>query len=477
MEHSWARRTIVAVIALGTICRVAQYLSDQSFWGDEAYLILNVRAKSAWQLAGAMKMTVDGRTIPPQMAPPLYLLWLKACVWMLGDNEFAWRLPALLCGIAALPLVALVAWRVLLPWGAALATAWVTLCQKLVVHSVMVKQYSGDVACALLLTLIAVSRGPAVRRLAVLALLTTLIVWLSTPAVLVFAGSAVALYPEIRRESNMPRTFWLLCWAPVAVSFLLLKHFSLDRQDDAVFHAFWATYLLDWRHPLGWAWWLFHQTFSLCDYPYEPWGVLILLLVAAGMRRIGQAKVMMAPVIVTLMAGMLDRYPFGGSRVDLFLVPTVLILAASGIQRMTVILSAKSRWLAYVLAAIPTVSGVIQSSYHLFRPYVTTQLRPVLQWAQPRVRPGDTLVFVGPNTWPVCFVYWPHPPSQPVIINENQACHPTGRFWCICEFAPGEFARKRKPVIQRIAAGETPIDSYIGEGGAAFLFDRSDTLR
>ncbi|HTW94691.1 MAG TPA: hypothetical protein VMD30_07865 [Tepidisphaeraceae bacterium] len=477
MENCWARRTIVAVIALGTVCRVAQYFSDPSFWGDEAYLILNVRAKSAGELAGPMKIVIDGLAIPPQMAPPLYLLWLKACVHVFGDNEYAWRLPALLCGIVALPLAALIAWRVLLPWGAALATTWIALCVKLIEHSVLVKQYSGDVACTLLLLLVAVSRGSAMRRLGIVALLTAPLLWLATPSVLVFAGIAVALLPEIRRESKRPWLGWLICCIAVAISFLLLKRVSLDRQDDQRLHSFWAASMLDWRHPLIWSWWLFRQTFSLCNYAYEPWGIMILLLAAAGMRRVRFAKVLMAPIVVTLLAAMFDRYPFGGARVDLFLVPTILILAAAGIQRMAVILNKPNRCLAFVLAAIPTISGLGQSSYHLVHPYLTSQLRPVLEWVRPRVRPDDTLVLVGPNTWPVCYVYWPQPPSRPMIVGVNEPCHPRGRFWCICEYAPGEFAKKRQTVINRISAGLAPLESYVGEGGAAFLFDREEALR
>jgi len=37
---------VLIAVSLGVTCRLAQYLARRSFWQDEAYVILNLRAKS-----------------------------------------------------------------------------------------------------------------------------------------------------------------------------------------------------------------------------------------------------------------------------------------------------------------------------------------------------------------------------------------------------------------------------------------------
>jgi len=64
-----------------------------------------------------------------------------------------------------------------------------------------------------------------------------------------------------------------------------------------------------------------------------------------------------------------------------------------------------------------------------------------------------------------------------VIVNDGDDAVVGGRFWCVCEYAPGEYEKKRKPTVERVAAGAKEEDSYYGEGGAAILFDRGEPLR
>ncbi|HZK80019.1 MAG TPA: hypothetical protein VFC46_03110, partial [Humisphaera sp.] len=73
----------VVLICLGAIFRLRQYLACTSFWGDEAFVVMNVRLHSPVQLLG--KLNWD------QAAPPLFLWTLKAISTVFGQGEYAMR--------------------------------------------------------------------------------------------------------------------------------------------------------------------------------------------------------------------------------------------------------------------------------------------------------------------------------------------------------------------------------------------------
>src|SRR5689334_5130427 len=63
---------VIFAIFIGVVARVGQYASRRSFWHDEAFLILNLRAKTVAQLSGPL----DARPTQPQAAPPVFL-WIE----------------------------------------------------------------------------------------------------------------------------------------------------------------------------------------------------------------------------------------------------------------------------------------------------------------------------------------------------------------------------------------------------------------
>jgi 4-amino-4-deoxy-L-arabinose transferase-like glycosyltransferase len=209
-------------------------------------------------------------------------------------------------------------------------------------------------------------------------------------------------------------------------------------------------------------------------------GAIVLALALLGVarwRRQGKgqlAAVLILPMAVTLLASILHRYPFGGSRVDLFLVPAVLLLAAAGLSELAGRLPAPRRNWAWAAAAPLLISGASQATYHLFAPRCTSHLRPAVRFVQNHYQDGDTIVLAGSETPQIFYTYWPRPPCKVVILPDRQTVPLTGRFWCVCEFAPGEFAKKRKPTIDLESAGAAAIadESYLGRGGAAMLFVR-----
>ena len=120
------------------------------------------------------------------------------------------------------------------------------------------------------------------------------------------------------------------------------------------------------------------------------------------------------------------------------------------------------------------LSGLIQAGYHLYLPRCSSHLRPALNFVRSHYQPNDTIVLTGGATWPVFYTYWPNPPVPVIVLSDGQTTTVTGRFWCLCEFAPGEYQKKRKPNIDLVAAGATAVagNQYLGKGGVVMLFQK-----
>ena len=182
------RTLVFAAVAAGILCRTVQYLAHPSLWHDEALLVLNIMDRT---YAGLARPLDYG-----QAAPPLFLWAERALLLHAGFSEYALRIVPLLSGIGALLLFALLACRLLPQAVAPWAVAWFALCGKLVWHSAEVKQYSGDVLAATLLTFLVVGRrraGSDATRLLTVAFLAAVAIWFSFPAIFVFGAASLML--------------------------------------------------------------------------------------------------------------------------------------------------------------------------------------------------------------------------------------------------------------------------------------------
>src|SRR4051812_38120600 len=117
---------LLAIVLAGVICRVAQYIARPSFWHDEALVVLNVANKSFAELMGRLEYA--------QAAPPLFLFAERGLMLLLGENEYAFRLVSLLCGVTSLVLFALICRRIFPGLIAPLTLAIFAFSNKLIWH-------------------------------------------------------------------------------------------------------------------------------------------------------------------------------------------------------------------------------------------------------------------------------------------------------------------------------------------------------
>lgn len=491
-----------AVLLIGAGLRVGQYAMGEALWYDELALARNLVERSFHELV----------TLPldyAQVAPPGFLLLEKLAITVLGNNEYALRLFPLLCALASLPLVAEVARRMLLTGAAFIAVMMFSLSPTIIGFGSQVKQYSTDVAAALLMTTLTLrwwegrnSRDGAVSAATLLGMLGCVAVWFSQAAVLVLGGLSLALLlgTVLQRERATLRNVALITiiWGTGMVGAVIWALQNASPATHAYMHEYWAEGFMPLPPWSGdeavWLWRTLRSfLYRQLRYPFPAVGVILTALGAVILvkRRQWFAFVVIAPLGVALLASAAQLYPVG-ERVSLFLLPGILVLMAEGVDRVRH--TASAYWLplgatVFALAAATSVYTL----YRYFPLYPKKEIKDVLAYVQTRRQPHDA-VYVYHNAWHAVAYYGPRYGllSQDVVlgfcpgsdsrrlIDELDQFRGRPRLWLIISHAVGPY-REREAMLSYLASIGTQRDSIVTGrsrlSSSAYLYDLSDPER
>ncbi len=320
------------LLFFGLIVRVRQYFYNRSLWFDESLLALNLVNRSYKGLLDVLDYN--------QAAPPLFLWLEKLAIQTLGNNEYALRLFPFVCGIISLYLFYLLATRFTSGITTVIAIALFISLKEIVYYTTELKQYSSDLAIGLLLFLILISLRSQIlnlKQIIGLSILGSLSIWLSHPSIFIMAGvemTNLVKNPWHKIKSVfVNRIFVYIVWL---TSFAWLYVLTIQRTmgneslvdswsvryPDSIFDIVW---LLDafgrfFHKPLGFI--------GITD------GIAMVafLLGAVTLYRKNSFKlfILNAPLLVTLIAAYLHKYPFR-DRLILFLSPYAILIVAEGI--------------------------------------------------------------------------------------------------------------------------------------------------
>ncbi len=332
-----SKRVAWACIAFGVALRAAEYLLNSALYVDEGALAMNLINRS---FAGLFQ-PLDAN----QAAPAGFLVLEKAALLAFGLSEYALRLFPFLFSIAALILFYSVARRVLAEWAVPLALLFFAASGQVVHYAAQVKQYSSDVAITLLIVLVGLhikSKELTIKRVLLIAFVGVIVVWFSHPSVFVLAGVGTTLMLAALKRKDWPRVWKLAaCSAMWVASFatfylLSLKNLSANLTLEAswmkkgTFMPLPPTSVSD----LEWYPSTFFKIFSNpvgSPFPFVAGLVFIVGCIALLKRNKTHLLMLISPVLFTLAASSLHKYPFG-RRLLLFLLPLILIVIAAGIE-------------------------------------------------------------------------------------------------------------------------------------------------
>ena len=385
----------------GGALRLWQYFGRASLWLDELALAANILGRPLPALVGE-PLLFD------QSAPAGFLAAVKGATALFGDGELALRFVPLACSLISLLLFAAVARRVLDGAGALCATALFALGIPFIRYAAEAKQYSTDVAVALLLTLTALhvpEDGAPARSTWRAGLVGVLAVWFSQPAVFVLAGIAAGLAVDAlvgrRTRALRPLLPMFSLWALACAASVVSNLHRTTESTRAVLRHYWEP-----AFPAVTARTGFGATFfarELRDFwgglgMRYVWPTLFVALTLVGCvalwnRRRRSVLVLIGPVVATAVASAAHLYPFDG-RLILFLGPTFVLGAAAGASAVIAGL-ARVRVPAPAAAAALALPGLIALARHP-PVYRAEETRPLFEQLARRRQPGDAVyVFYG----------------------------------------------------------------------------------
>jgi hypothetical protein len=378
------------IIGAGAAFRLVQYFSGRSLWLDESLLALNILGRSVTGLSH----TLDFH----QGAPLGFLVGVKTLVLAFGKSEEVLRLIPLLCGLAALPLMYVVARKVTSDLGALIALLLFSCAGSLVYYSSELKQYSCDVTAGLAISAVAITRGrPTWRRYVAVSVVGAIAIWFSHTTAFFVAAVTIAYAGHfvLERSWNDLRRMAVssALWITSFVFFYFISFRDVKSLEAATGGVSNSSRLVDVRADVAQA----------IGFPLGHGGVpeivrpvALAAAVVGGLlllrQRIHAALILGLPIILMLFAAAIDKYPVF-ERTILFIIPAVIVFTAHGIA---------SVWrparrlpaLAVVgvaLTAFVAYHPVANAARHVAHPLKKEESKPLLRELARRWRPGDSL--------------------------------------------------------------------------------------
>lgn len=383
------------IISFGVVLRLVQYLFNRSLWFDESLLALNIINRSFLGLLQPLGYN--------QGAPIGFLLLEKLIIQVFGQSEYALRLFPFLSGIASLFIFYDVAKRYVKTKAVLIALSLFAISGPLIYYSVEVKQYSSDVAIALLIywaTIHLRAKGLSIPRIVLLGILGALAIWFSHPAVFVLGGVLVSLtlfYLKRKDWATIGRMivaylFWALSLLTVYFVSLhsLSQHQALLNYWSGSFMPFppWSLSEVKWFVTAFFR--VFQHTAGYRELPGIAALAFLIGCISMFSRRKERFLILVLPAFLALLASAFHKYPFSG-RLLLFFAPSLLLLIAEGAEKIRD--RTKHNWpiMGIVLVGLLFLHPVLSAGYYLIRPRTMEEIKPVMNYVRIHRQDGDAL--------------------------------------------------------------------------------------
>ena len=501
LKERWPKLILPVLLAsliLGLGLRATAWAWGRSLDGDELSLYLNAERYDGWRLiAGRLDATPS-----TQAGPSGFLLVIDGLMDLMPRGEVrerTLRLVPLIASLIALPLAWMAAvlagrrarvsvWPVVL-----LVVVGIAISERLIDIAQRIKPYGNDVAATLVLLMVALwlSEATAWKRRLATALAAGVLAWWSQPIVMTFAAwLGLDVIATLRRREGVGWPSLLgaaatagACFAPVI--------YAATGQRDPFLDEFWTLGFAPWRDAWWVPFWLGDAWLEIIEYGLRPLAVLLTPLAIVGLVRAWRWPIVFAalgaaPLAVTA-AGLAHVYPLVPQRVNLFVTPSVLLLAGIG---ASVCLTGTARWrrsrswmratrwrrgvrlATAVILVIVLVSAVPRAVRDLVRP--PPDVAPAVETARASGLP--MIAFDEPTAWHF-EVYEPDASLVGVWMPRTAGVLPADLDEAVLVIGPkpgGDDAARLKDAIEVIPSGVSFERIDTGNRSSALLRLRRD---
>lgn len=258
------------------------------------------------------------------------------------------------------------------------------------------------------------------------------------------------------------------------ISFAALYALTLRHQEQSGLYEYWSEHLADWSRPWTVPLWVLRDLFSLPNYAFEIITPTMTVAALAGawtwfsQGRRSVLALLAAPILLTLIAALMGRFPFGGSRLTVFLAPGLMILGGAGFDGILQ-LARSTRWekLARALPVVLIGIGAIEAMVYLALPRHRSYSRPVTHYVLAHRRPDEPVHVLGAVE--SFLPYWDQTP-RPASGFDAKAPQ-ADAMWFVFNFKD---ARDWRKATQQITLRENYrlTDTFKVRGGAALRYER-----
>jgi len=479
------------IIGIGIILRIAQFLYNRSLTEGEAALALNIVQRSYSELLKPLDYV--------QAAPVGFLILQKFAINIFGTNEYAMRILPLIAGIISLFLFFEIAKKTINNKAIPIALILFAVGDHLIYFASEVKQYSCDVVLTLLLILITINiiKNFKNKYILLFGFVGAISFWFSHPAVFTFYAGVMVLLFTIIRNKDWKFLMWLCIASIIATTSLCINYFisleslSINKNlSDFWQHSFMPfppTSISD----IKWFGYVFLRTFK---FPvglsmYELFLAVLSFFFGCIIMFYKKRKILLIlilPIILTLFASGLHKYPFEG-RLLLFITPCMILIIAQGIDYIQRKMAQNSRLLGLALVCILLIQPVILAGYRLIKPRAPEELRPVMHYLNEHHEQEDVIYvyYASLNAFQYYSSRFDYTDDYIIGIEARDDLNKyyedlkklkgNKRVWVLfSHIAVSHDTDEEKLIVSYLNILGTQLDEFKTSGASAYLYDLSD---
>jgi hypothetical protein len=338
------------IIILGLFLRTFHYLQNRSLYTDEAYLANNLLYRSFYELT----LPLDAS----QHAPVLFLFTIKLLMIFLGTSEYVLRLFPFVASVTALLAFyhLLTRYKSIAYTGLTVGLVIFSFAFPLVYYSSELKQYSVEVLSTIICYLLynRYHQSYSAKNLLAYSIAGAGLVWFSYSSIFVLASlGIVSTVYQLTRKSWLRLFAYIAVYLSWAISFLinyLIIILPNSLKDDYIVNTWKMAYMPVSIRSITDIKWFINSLTAIFDFPlglnwsflngvihprltFSFIGFFFVLAGVYGWFKANRQQflIIFLPVVLTLLASALQKYPFT-ERFLLFLAPNFILLLAAGVS-------------------------------------------------------------------------------------------------------------------------------------------------